>query len=148
MPYGSAFLINFGDPLIQRVSKSIAIDKTQFDAGPGQQVFSDPSKTIFKTMVSDIDNDGLQDIIIAYTDGSIKVLKNYGGKTSPYKDLQDIMIIADSIQDIKMGDVNGDNYPDIIVQTTQNKILIYKNNQGTFDVDGTPVCLNTNQEGS
>ena len=148
LPYGSVFLINFGDPLIQRVSESIKIDKTQFDGGPGQSIFSDPSKTIFKAIPVDINNDGLKDIIIAYTDGSIKLAKNYGGETAPYTNLQDLMVIADSISDIKVGDTNGDGYPDIVIQTTQNKIIVYKNNAGVFDVDGTPVCLNTNQEGT
>lgn len=148
LPYGSVFLINFWDPLIQRVSESVNIDKTDFDGGPGQSVFSDPNKTIFKAIPTDINNDGLQDIIIAYTDGSIKLAKNYGGKTNPYNDLQELMVIADSISDIKVGDTNGDGYPDIIIQTTQNKIIVYKNNAGVFDVDGTPVCLNTNQQGT
>jgi hypothetical protein len=106
LPYGSAFLINFGDPLVQRVSESIKIDKTDFDGAPGQSIFSDPNKTIFKAIPTDMNNDGLQDIIIAYTDGSIKLAKNYGGKTVPYTDLQELMIIADSISDIKIGDTN------------------------------------------
>ncbi|MEI7562326.1 MAG: VCBS repeat-containing protein [bacterium] len=92
-------------------------------------MFSDPNKTIFKAIPADINNDGLEDIIIAYTDGTIKLAKNYGGKTAAYTDLQELMIVADAIGDIKIGDTNGDGYPDIIVQTAQNKIFVYKNNK-------------------
>lgn len=77
LPYGSAFLINFGDPLVQRISDSIAVSKTEVDGSAGQYIFSNPNKTIFKTMPADFDNDGLKDLIVAYTDGNIQLLKNY-----------------------------------------------------------------------
>lgn len=54
------------------------------------------------------------------------------------------MIVADTIKDIHVGDVNNDNYPDIIVQTNADKVVVYKNTKGIFDVDGRAVCLNTN----
>ena len=92
MPYGSIFLINFGDPLVQRVSDSIKISKTEFDGSAGQEVFSNPNKTIAQTIPADFNHDGLQDLLIAYTDGSIQLLKNYGGK-EPFQNLQDLMII-------------------------------------------------------
>jgi hypothetical protein len=60
--------------------------------------------------------------------------------------MQDLMILAVSIKDIQVGDVNDDKFPDIIVQTNDDKILVYRNRQGVIDVDGTPVCLNTNVE--
>ena len=145
LPYGSVFLINFGDPVLKRVSENIKLSKTNLDGGIGQNIFSNPSKTILKTIPADFDNDGLKDLLIAYTDGSIQLLKNYGG-TNAYKNLQDLMIIAVSIKDIQVGDVNDDNYPDIIIQTTNNQILVYRNRQGVIDVDGTTVCLNTNAE--
>lgn len=68
----------------------------------------------------DFNNDGLKDLLVIYTDGVIKLVKNYGG-TNPYKDLQELMIIADSIKDIKIGDVDGNGYQDIFIITTTNK---------------------------
>jgi hypothetical protein len=56
------------------------------------------------------------------------------------------MILAEGIKDIQVGDVNDDDYSDIIIQTTNNQILVYRNKQGVIDVDGMPVCLNTNAE--
>jgi len=145
LPYGSAFLINFGDPLVHRISDNIKVSKTEQDASIGKTIFSNPNKTILKTLSADFNNDGLKDILIAYTDGSISLLKNYGG-TQPYRNMQDLMVIADSIKDIQVGDVNGDHFPDIIVQTNDNKVLVYQNRQGVLDVDGTTICLDTNTD--
>lgn len=115
------------------------------DGNAGKNIFSNPNKTILQTIPADFNNDGLKDLLIAYTDGSVTLLKNYGG-TNPYQNMQNLMIIAESIKDIQVGDVNGNHFPDIIVQTNNSQVLIYKNNQGIFDVDGTPVCLNTNAD--
>jgi hypothetical protein len=54
------------------------------------------------------------------------------------------MLIAVGIQEVDVGDVDGNGYPDIMVQTTNNQLRVYTNNFGKFDVDGNPVCLNTN----
>lgn len=143
LPYGSAFLINFGDPLVQRISENITVSKTPYDGNAGQEVFSNPNKTIFKTLPTDFDNDGLQDLLIAYTDGSVQLLKNYGGK-EPFQNLQDLMIIWDTIKEIHVGDVNKDTYPDILIWTNADKVLVYQNRKGIIDVDWTSVCLNTN----
>jgi hypothetical protein len=110
------------------VSKSINVSKTNTDGSVGQAIFSNPNKTIFQTIPADINNDGLQDLVIAYTDGSIQLLKNYGGK-KPYENLGNLMLIADTIKEIKVADVNNDNYPDIIIQTNADKLIVYKNNK-------------------
>lgn len=143
VPYSSAFLINFGDPLVQRVSESIQVKKTSFDGSLGQEIFTNPDKTIFKVLPADFDNDGLDDLLVSYTDGNVQLLKNYGGK-EPFQNLQQLMTIWESIQDIYLGDINDDKYPDILLWTYSNKILAYQNRKGIIDVDGTPVCLNTN----
>ncbi|HBB03406.1 TPA: hypothetical protein DCZ39_00670 [Patescibacteria group bacterium] len=93
---------------------------TDFDASIGQTIFADPDKTIFKTLPIDFNNDGIKDLLVVYTDGTVKLVKNYGG-TNPYKDLQELMIITDPIKDIKIGDVDGNGYEDIFITTTTNK---------------------------
>jgi hypothetical protein len=148
MPYGSALLINFGDPLIQRVSESVKVANTNYDAGAGQSVFTNPDKTIFKSISTDLNHDGLQDIVIAYTDGSIQLLQNYGGKQAAYTNLGEVMRIAVPISDVQVGDTQGDNYPDLIITTSTHQLLVYPNTKGVFTVDGRPVCLNTNTEGN
>ncbi len=145
IPYGSHFLINFWDPLLERIDDNEEIPDTDFDAAGGQTIYADPTKTILKTLPIDFNNDDLTDLLIVYTDGTVKLLKNYGGKES-YKNLQELMLIAEPIKDVHIGDVDGNDYNDIIIITNNNKGLVYLNNEGIFAVDGKNICLNTNTE--
>ena len=77
LPYGSQFLINFGDPLLERREKNPNIPDTDFDASIGQTIYADPTKTIFKVVPIDFNKDGLKDLLVVYTDGVVKLLKNY-----------------------------------------------------------------------
>jgi len=43
-----------------------------------------------------------------------------------------------------VGDVDDNDYPDIMIWTNGNKLKVYKNEHGIFQVDGSLVCLNTN----
>jgi hypothetical protein len=56
------------------------------------------------------------------------------------------MIIAEPIKDIKIGDVDGNGYEDIVIITTNNKGIVYLNDKGIFPVDGKNICLNINAE--
>ncbi|MCX6825442.1 MAG: VCBS repeat-containing protein [candidate division SR1 bacterium] len=145
LPYGSQFLVNFGDPLLERKENNPNIPNTDFDASIGQTIYADPNKTIFKVIPIDFNNDGVKDLIVVYTDGVVKLLKNYGGNV-PYKDLQELMIIAEPIKEIKIGDVDGNGYEDIFIITNNNKGIVYLNNKGVFAVDGKNICLNINTE--
>ena len=145
LAYGSQFLINFGDPLLERRDKNPEIPDTDFDGAIGQTIYNDPNKTIFKSLPIDFNDDKLKDILVVYTDGSIKLLKNYGGKEW-YKDMQELMIIAESIKDVQVGDADGDGNEDIFIITNTGKGLVYLNNDGIFSVDGKNICLNTNTE--
>lgn len=145
LPYGSHFLINFWDPLLERREKNPKIPDTDFDASIGQTIYADPNKTIFKVLPIDFNNDGSKDLIVVYTDGVIKLVKNYWG-TQAYKNLQELMIIAEPIKEIKIGDVDGNGFEDIFIITNNNKGIVYLNDKGIFTVDGKNVCLNVNTE--
>lgn len=145
LPYGSQFLINFWDPLLERREKNPNIPDTDFDASIGETIYTDPNKTIFKVLPIDFNKDGLKDLIVVYTDGVVKLIKNYWG-TAPYKNLQELMIIAQPIKEIKIGDVDGNGYEDIFIITNNNKGIVYLNNKGVFTVDGKNICLNVNTE--
>jgi hypothetical protein len=77
LPYWSHFLINFWDPLLKRTEKNTSIPNNDFDASVGEQIYTDPNKTILKTTPIDFNNNGLKDLLIIYTDGTVKLLKNY-----------------------------------------------------------------------
>jgi hypothetical protein len=143
IPFGSQFLINFWDPLISRISKNIEIDVVKQDLGIGEHLYSNASKSIFKVLNGDINNDGLEDVVVVFNNGSVKVLKNYWW-SDPYTDMQDLMLLADSIEDIYLWDVDGNNYPDILVWTTNKRVKVYRNSKWVFAVDGNLVCLNVN----
>lgn len=138
--FASMFLINIGDPLVTRISDNKVAANTDFDTSVWHTVYSDPGKTIFKVIPFDFNDDDIDDLLIAHTDGSIKLLKNYGG-TDWYKDVQNLLLIADTIKEIYVWDVDNNNYDDIIIRTNANQLRIYHNNQGMFDVDGKMACL-------
>lgn len=50
------------------------------------------------------------------------------------------MIVDDGITHIEIGDVDGNGYEDIIIQS-KNSLRAYPNTKGVIDVDGFPVCL-------
>ncbi|MFZ2718776.1 MAG: VCBS repeat-containing protein, partial [Candidatus Absconditicoccaceae bacterium] len=141
--FASEFLINYGDPLVKRLNKNTNVKLTDYDGGLGKVIYSDPDKTIFKVKNIDFNNDGLQDFVIVYTDGTIKLVKNYGGN-NPYHNLQELSILADGIKEIYIGDVDGNNYDDIIILTQGDQLKAYTNQFGIFDVDGYLICLNSN----
>lgn len=147
VPFGSHFLVNFWDPLLSRISENPEINSVNLDLWVGEYLYNNPSKSIFKVIDSDINNDGLIDILVIFTDGTIKLLKNYWW-THPYTNMQDLMRLSDSIKDVYVGDVDGNNYPDVLVWTTNHQLRVYKNDKGVLDVDGNLICLNINADGT
>ena len=114
--------------MLERRDKNPEIPTTDFDASIGQTIYADPNKTIFKVLPMDFNNDGLKDLLVVYTDGTVKLLKNYGG-TESYKNMQELMIIAEPIKEIKIGDVDGNGYEDILIITNNNKGIVYLNDK-------------------
>lgn len=137
----SEFLINYGDPLITRKSQNPAIKPADLDAGPGQLIVSDATKTIKKALSIDVNADGLLDVVTVFDDGAVIRSKQYGGQDNIFVDMGPLLNIYGSIQEIFGGDVNGDRYGDLIVQTSNNDLRAYLNLNGRFQVDGYPICL-------
>jgi hypothetical protein len=70
------------DPL-----KPLPVTKTlPYDTGIGQMIYHNPDKPIERVTSIDFNKDGLKDLLVVYTDGSVRLLKNYGGK-QPWRDL-------------------------------------------------------------
>jgi hypothetical protein len=86
-------LINYGDPLLAKRNINTPLNGIEFDDGLGQSVYSNPEKSIFKVLTIDFNNDGLKDLIVAHNDGSIKLLKNYGGN-NPYTDMNKLVVVV------------------------------------------------------
>jgi len=81
----------------------------------------------------DIDNDNDTDVIaISDLDDTISLFKNTGSSGN-FEDELIIAVTASGVRKVMLGDVNGDNYLDIIVGYSNNGIRLYKNNNGTFN---------------
>jgi hypothetical protein len=82
-------------------------------------------------------------MLVVYNDGTLKLAKNYGTEPN-FINLQDLFVIAVGVNEVHIGDVDGNGYEDIIIRTKNNQLRTYLNNGGIFDVDGNLVCINTN----
>ncbi len=143
IPFASPFVINFWDPVLSRISDNQEISNVSLDLGIGDIINAEPWQSLLKVVPIDFNNDSLEDLLAVFTDGSIKLLKNYGG-THPYSDMQNLVYLSDSIKDVFVGDVDANNYPDILIRTAKNQLRVYTNNKWVIDVDGKLICLNIN----
>lgn len=141
----SDLLINFWDPFVSRIDPNDQLESLPFDIWPGKTVGGNPDKSIFKALHTDINNDGLKELLTVYQDGWIHLSKNYGG-TDPWVEIWPLMLIQTQIADARAWDINGDEYNDIVIQTDDDRLFVYYNTNGVFDVDGYPVCLPINDE--
>lgn len=142
----SEFLVNYGDPLISRKDKNANLTWTNIDAWPGQLIVSDTTKTVKKAFPLDINNDGLEDIVTVFTDGSVIWSKQYGGKDNIYVEMWPLLQIYGTIKDVFGWDTQGNGFGDIIVQTENDDLRVYTNNLGIFNVDWYPLCIDPDQE--
>lgn len=142
VPFGSEFLINIWDPLLERISNNNNIPNTNHNGGLEKPIYSDPNNEIFKVIDIDYNADGLKDLLIVYRDGTIKLQKQYVDHT--FKDLETLILTAQQIKAIYVGDLDANRYQDILIQTSSNQLRAYMNQWGKFPVDWQLVCLNTN----
>lgn len=141
--FGSELLINVWDPVLQKRDKNPDLYGTDYDWWLWQEIFSDSTKTILKTALIDFNSDWLKDLVVMYTDWTVKLSKNYWG-SQPYQDLENLLFISVSVEDLFAGDVDGNWYEDLIIKTQGWQMRVYLNNQWKFEIDGRVVCLNIN----
>ncbi len=145
--FWSEFVINLWDPLLSRKTKNENVYRTNYDWWIWQEIFVDSENQIFWTYQIDFNADWAEDLLVVYLDGSIKLAKNYRWNPD-LRNLQDLMRIAVAIENVYVWDVNGDIMDDIIVQTENNQLRVYLNNNDwipwEFDVDWNVACLNIN----
>lgn len=129
--------INYGDPFLQHIDAQKIVDSSKDTT---ITLFKDDTKTIKKTMELDIDSDGRKDLVILYDDDTIRFMKQYGW-TPPYRQLGNLMAVADWVQDMWIWDADNNWLQDIFIRTKKNTLRVYKNNAWTFDVNGSPICI-------
>lgn len=132
-------MVVYGDPLLHTIGDEPS--EQVHDTERGKRIYTDPQKAIDQTLVFDFNADQLEDILVVHTDGSIYILKNYGGQTQPYVDMGPLLLIDADIKEIFVGDIDANGYDDIMIRTDDNQVRAYTNDGGVIDVDGYPVCL-------
>jgi len=51
------------------------------------------------------------------------------------------MSVVDGVQQMWVGDADGNGLEDIYIKTKKNTLRVYLNKDGIFDVNGQPICL-------
>ena len=141
--YWSELLINFWDPILSRKDVNKKVYGTNYDGWIWEEVYNDPEKNIFWVYQIDFNNDWLNDWLVAYQDGSLKLAKSYGWNPD-FRNMQELIRVAVRIKNVFVGDADGNGYQDIFVLTNNNQIRVYLNNWWIFDVDWSVACLNQN----
>ncbi len=124
-----------GDPTIALDSNdSNALGYTK-DIG---RVILNGDEVIQDIVPLDYNNDGLEDLLVAYEDGRIKLLQNYESEER-FKDRGDLLNIVSGILSYDHADFNLDGYEDLVIATEDACIegevcvYLYQNNEGEFD---------------
>ena len=55
------------------------------------------------------------------------------------------MVVDKGIDDMYVGDVDGNGFDDVMLALADNTLRVYHNFDGVIDVDGYPVCLDIYQ---
>lgn len=94
----------------------------------------------------DINNDGGEDIVTVFTDGSVIWSKQYGGKDL-FIDMGPLLQIYGDIDDVfVLRNKNG--FDSLAVSNRRkNTLTAYVNNLGAFEVNGRPICIDTRATG-
>ena len=112
--FWSEFVINLWDPVLSRKSDNDNVYGTDYDGWIWQEIYSDSEDEIFWTYLIDFNNDWLKDLLVIYLNWSVKLAKNYWW-TPDLRNMQELMRIAVSVQDVFIWDVDGNGYEDIII---------------------------------
>ncbi len=136
VPYASEIGVVLGDPTIRLDNKQAGVSATGFTKDTGALISASNSQIIDFTTL-DYNTDGLNDVLVSYQDGTIRLLKN----SLAYPRLQDqgnLLQLPNGIQAMGSGDFNQDGQQDLVISTKDSClnqevcIDLYLNNGGNF----------------
>jgi hypothetical protein len=150
--YASEVGTVLGDPTIKLTTEG-EINELGFTSDIGTMIYADQSN-ILEMMPLDYNDDGQEDVILAYANGNIEVLQNVNGARR-LQSKGTLLKVENGINAIDKGDFNGDGMDDLIVVTEESCfademcLYIYENIGGGFvaenltidDIDAKPVQL-------
>ncbi|MGA0900646.1 MAG: FG-GAP repeat domain-containing protein, partial [Luteolibacter sp.] len=94
------------------------------------------SSTTTSPALGDMDGDGLLDLLVLLDDGTVSLYLN-DGVDFPYDGeplLNYLGVTATNAVSISVGDINGDNVPDVLLSDSDGRIWEFHNNGSGFDL--------------
>lgn len=139
IPYSDEAFIIFGDPMIRLEAGGViglVSGLSGFTKDISKPIFS--SKDEIKELIKfDYNADGVDDILLIYEDGLVRLLENELSNKR-FRDRSYLLNAANGILSATRIDINNDSYDDLIVGTKESCkvdevcISLFTNNQGHF----------------
>jgi hypothetical protein len=137
--------IVLGDP----VARLPELGNTQngYDRTLGKRIDGSLGGTIESYNTLDYNHDGMQDIVVFYTDGRVELIQNFSGT---YKSLGYLVYVVDAGPERKVaGDFSGDGFWDIVMVDKKGQLIVLENKNGKFtriplrikNTEGSPVSI-------
>ena len=118
---------------------TLAINTRPSTDGPVNEVltFGDQPTTTAALVVGDVNGDGRADIVVGSADKLFLYLND--GSGDPYDAVPAIVLAlpVGTVTALALGDLDGDNRPELVAGTTLATVLFRNDGAGLFTVDGT-----------
>ncbi|HLG25718.1 MAG TPA: FG-GAP-like repeat-containing protein, partial [Candidatus Gracilibacteria bacterium] len=135
LPYSSEIGVVIGDPTVRISNKSTASD-TGFTKDIGQEIFAG-DQPIQDMSVIDYNSDGLDDLLVAYESGQVRLLQN--NRAYPrFEDRGIFLNFVSGVMSMTVNDFDHDGQQDLVIATRDNCregevcIDMYENHEGNF----------------
>lgn len=96
---------------------------TGIEVGPDVSSVGEPG--VIAAALADLDSDGLQDLVLAAADGTLKWSPQHSDTS--FAAATPLGVVVPKAVSISIGDVNQDGLPDVAVATTDKRLLIFRN---------------------
>lgn len=135
LPYSSEIGVVLGDPTV-RINNKKDVSQTGFTKDIGKEIFTGDQPVKELTML-DYNSDGLNDILVSYTDGKIRLLQN----NNSYPRFEDRGMYANfpnGILSMATADFNNDGQEDLMIASKESCrvgevcIDLYENHHGNL----------------
>ncbi len=142
LPYSSEIGVVLGDPTV-RINNKVNVSSTGYTKDVGQEIYFG-DETIQEITPIDYNGDGLQDLLVAYKDGKVRLLQN--NRANPrFVDQGVFLDFPNGIISMTTGDFNKDGLQDLVIATQDScrtgEVCIneYENHHGNFVLKYLPL---------
>ncbi|MEK7672247.1 MAG: FG-GAP-like repeat-containing protein [Patescibacteria group bacterium] len=146
LPYAKENGIIYGDPMIKlAVEDDLVSELTGYTKDIGKPIFTGDEE-ILQMLDLDYNGDGLDDLMLVYEDGLIRLLENEESNKR-FRDRGYVLNIPNGIFSAARIDVNNDGYDDMIVGTKESCnvneecLTLIKNINGAFERSSLNLAL-------